>query len=238
MTVKILVDDKKLEVQKNRSVLQACLENDIYIPHLCFMEGMSHPPASCRLCFVEVEGMEKPVTACTLRVSDGMLIRTDTPAVRRLQRTGLRLLLSVHHIDCKNCPANKKCELQRLARFLKIGLKPKGLENYLKEVTVDDSHPYLTYYPNRCVLCGKCIHVCRTKHGQSLFSFAGRGFNTTINFYVEQNSSELPCGTCYACVDICPVAALTRSEDKINSSASLKAEALSDISPDNLASST
>jgi NADH dehydrogenase/NADH:ubiquinone oxidoreductase subunit G len=211
MTVKILVDDKNLEVKKGRSVLQACLENDIYIPHLCFMEGMSQPPASCRLCFVEVAGMEKPVTSCTLRVSDGMLVRTDTPAVRRLQRTGLRLLLSVHHIDCKNCPANKNCELQRLARFLGVGLKPKGLESYLKEMTVDDSHPSLTYYPNRCVLCGKCIHVCRTKHGQSLLAFARRGFNTTINFYVGRSLNELPCGTCTACVDICPVAALARS---------------------------
>jgi len=209
MTVNIRVDDKALEVKKELSVLQASLENDIYIPNLCFMEGVSHPPASCRLCFVEVEGMDAPVTSCTLRVAEGMNVKTDTPAVRRLQQTGLRLLLSVHHVYGKNCPDNKNCELQRMARLLKTGLKSRGLENYLKEVAVDDSHPCLTYYPNRCVLCGKCIQVCRNMHGHKSFAFARRGFDTTINFYGEQGSDTLSMNTCSACADICPVGALT-----------------------------
>ncbi len=213
MTVKIRVDEKQLEVKKGQSVLQACLANDITIPNLCFMEGMSEPPASCRLCFVQVAGMDKPVTSCTVEVADGMVVHTDTPAVRRLQRSGLRLLLSVHEVDCKNCPANKQCALQDLARFLNVGLKTKRFEHYLKDVGMDDSHPTLTHFPNRCVLCGKCIHVCRTTHDRPLPALAGRGFDTVINFYGAWEPDNIPCNDCSACADICPVGALVLKSD-------------------------
>ena len=208
MTVSITVDGRQLAVDEAMSVLEACLANDIYIPNLCHMDGMAEPPASCRLCMVEIAGIKEPVTACTVTVTEAMAIQTDTPAVRRLQRTALRLLLSVHHVDCKNCPANKRCELQRLARFLKVGLKVKGLETHLKTPAVDDTHPFLTYHPNRCVLCGKCIAVCRSMHGQSRMAFAGRGFDTVIHFYGGMPAGDLPCASCTACVDICPVGAL------------------------------
>jgi NADH dehydrogenase/NADH:ubiquinone oxidoreductase subunit G len=208
MTVRILVDDRELMVKEECSVLQACLENGIYIPNLCSMEDLPHPAASCRLCFVEVAGIKEPVTACTIRVSDGMVVKTDTPPVRRLQRSGLRLLLSVHDLDCKNCPANKKCALQHMARFLKIGLKPKDLETFLKEVHVVDGHPCLTYYPSRCVLCAKCIHECRLSRGHPLISLVGRGFNTSLMFALEPQPAGPACSTCRACADICPVGAL------------------------------
>ncbi len=208
MTVTIKVDEKPLEVEEGSSLLQACLENDIYIPNLCFMEEMTEPQASCRLCFVEIEGVDKPVAACTVKVSDQMIVRTDTPGVRRLQKTGLRLLLSVHDVDCKNCPANKSCALQDLAKFLKVGLKPKNLELHLKEPEVDDTHPHLTYYPNRCLLCGKCIQVCRVANGSARPAFAKRGFDTVISFYGTPGSEGPVCDTCSACIDICPVAAL------------------------------
>ncbi len=208
MTVTITVDEKPLEVKAELSLLQACLENSIYIPNLCFLEDAPEPQASCRLCFVEVAGMDQPVAACTIKVTDQMVVRTDTPAVRRLQKTGLRLLLSVHAVDCKNCPANKNCVLQDLAKFLKVGLKPKNLERCLKVPDVDNTHPHLTYYPNRCVLCGKCIQVCRAANGSALLAFAKRGFDTVISFYGAPESESPACGTCSTCIDICPVAAL------------------------------
>ena len=99
MTVTITVDEKPLEVEKDASLLQACLDNGIYVPNLCHLPGAATPQAACRLCFVEVAGMDYPVTACTVKVVDQMVVRTDTPAVRRLQKTGLRLLLSVHAVD-------------------------------------------------------------------------------------------------------------------------------------------
>jgi len=206
---KLRVDGKEIETKQGTTLLQGCLDNGIYIPNLCFLESMEDPSASCRMCFVEIEGEKQPITSCTVNVKDDMVVKTDTPAVRQLQRTALRLLLSVHHVDCKHCPANKKCELQRIAKFLKVGLKPKGLERYLQETEIDRNHPFINHYPNRCVLCGKCVHICRRQHGQSVWTFAQRGFDTVISAYGEAGASSLTCGKCDACVKICPVGALT-----------------------------
>jgi bidirectional [NiFe] hydrogenase diaphorase subunit len=206
---KLRVDGKEIETKQGTTLLQGCLDNDIYIPNLCFLESMEDPSASCRMCFVEIQGEKQPMTSCTVNVNDDMVVKTDTSAVRQLQRTALRLLLSVHHVDCKHCPANKKCELQRIAKFLKVGLKPKGLERYLQETEIDRNHPFINHYPNRCVLCGKCVHICRRQHGQSVWTFAQRGFDTVISAYGEAGASSLTCGKCDACVKICPVGALT-----------------------------
>ncbi|MBW1785607.1 MAG: (2Fe-2S)-binding protein [Deltaproteobacteria bacterium] len=204
----ITVDDKSIEAREGTTVLQACLENGIYIPNLCHMDGMAHPPASCRLCLVEVEGEDRPVTSCTTAAANGLAVRTDTPEVRRLQRTALQLLLSVHDVDCGRCPANKKCELQRMAAFLKVGLKPKRLERFLKEPGIDRTHPFLDYYPNRCVLCGRCAVVCTKEHGRAYLTFAKRGLDTVLSFFGEEDVSVTPCQNRFPCVGVCPVGAL------------------------------
>ena len=206
--VKLLVDNRVIEVEEGANLLRACLENGIYIPNLCYLESMEVPSASCRMCFVEIEGEERPVPSCTVKVREGMEVKTDTSAVRRLQRSALRLLLSVHRVECGECPANKRCELQRMARFLKMGLKPKHLEPYLKDTEIDERHPLWDYYPNRCVLCGKCIQVCQQENGQPLLSFAKRGLNTVISFFGEEDDSDVSCEDCFACVEICPVRAI------------------------------
>jgi len=208
----IKVDGKEINVQAGENLLHVCLEKGIYIPNLCHVRGMQTPPASCRMCMVAVNGEKKPVTACTTRVRNGMEVMTDTPEVRQLQRSALRLLLSVHDIDCRNCIANKRCELQNIARFLKVGLRAKPYETLLKETTIDGAHPCLDYYPNRCVLCGKCIHACGQENGQSVFTFARRGFDTVISAYGVQ-AMDISCLDCMACVKICPVGALVVKED-------------------------
>jgi NADH dehydrogenase/NADH:ubiquinone oxidoreductase subunit G len=210
--IKILVDNKEVEAEEGSSVLQACLDNGIYIPNLCYVKGMDKPPASCRLCFVEIDGEDRPTTSCTTRVREGMRIKTDTLAVRSLQRSAFELLLSVHDVDCARCPANKKCGLQDIAKFLKVGLKPKRLEQYLKKTGVEEAHPVLNYHPNRCVLCGRCIYVCEAKHGRPFLAFAKRGFDTTISFYGARDIPGIPCGECVSCVGVCPVGALTVAE--------------------------
>lgn len=204
--VALQVDDLNITARQGRNLLSVCLENGIYIPHLCFMEDNRRPAASCRLCFVEIQG--SPVAACTVSVSSGLQVCTQTPAVRRLQRSALRLLLSVHDIDCKHCHANRACELQNIARFLKLGLKPKPLAKIARPVEMDDSHPCIDYYPHRCVLCGKCVRICSAQHKQPGLSYAGRGINTVIRHYALGGDTRQMCRDCRRCIDSCPVGAL------------------------------
>jgi len=206
--IRITVDDKPIEVEPGTSLLSACLANGIYIPHLCYLENINPVAASCRLCFVEVEGRNGPVAACTVAVEGPLNVKTDTPAVRRLQKAGLQLLLSVHRVACKRCPAHRRCELQRIAKFLKVGLKSGKLERRLKEPEIDSSHPCLDYYPNRCVLCGKCVHVCRLQHRDVVLTFLKRGFDTVVGCYGRSTYPAQSCRDCRACIDVCPVAAL------------------------------
>jgi NADH dehydrogenase/NADH:ubiquinone oxidoreductase subunit G len=206
--IRITVDDKTIEVQAGANILAACLVNGIYIPHLCYLENMKPVSASCRLCFVEVEGRSGPVPACTVTVEGPLAVKTDTPAVRRLQRAGLQLLLSVHRVECKRCPAHRRCELQRIAKFLKVGLRSGKLEQRLKEPEIDSSHPCLDYYPNRCVLCGRCVHVCRLQHRDVVLTFVKRGFDTVVGSYGLSTRSTQSCRDCRACVEVCPVAAV------------------------------
>ncbi len=210
MAVKFIVDNKTVEAKEGISLLEACLENDIYIPNLCWMRGMTEAPVSCRLCFIEIEGEPLPVPSCKAEVKAGLVVRTDAPAVRRLQKTAFQLLMSAHEINCKACPANKKCELQKIARFLKTGLKPKRMEPHLKEVSASmPPHPCLDLHINRCVLCGRCIYTCIQKHGQSQITFAKRGIDTIISCYGASETLYAACSECLACVAICPVSAIT-----------------------------
>ena len=206
--ITLRIDDQEIEVAEGTNLLNACLANGIYIPNLCYIEGMEHPPVSCRLCFVEIEGRDHPVSSCSVWVGETLVVHTDTPTVRQLQKTALQLLLSVHDVDCKNCPANRNCALQDMAKFLKVALKSKGLDRLLKETRIDERHPFLDYYPNRCVLCGKCVYVCRQQQNRVGLTFAKRGINTVISYYDRPQTEPPPCDSCQACVEVCPVAAL------------------------------
>ena len=114
--VTVIIDGREIKAPVGRKVLWVALENGIYIPNLCAVEEYARPPASCRLCFVQVEGREKPVTSCTLPAADGLAVQTRSPRVDRLVRTAFELLLSDHRLQCASCPANKACALQKMAR--------------------------------------------------------------------------------------------------------------------------
>ena len=206
--IKLIVDDKEIKTEAGKSLLQACLENGIFIPNLCFIKTREHPHASCRLCFVEIDGLDRPVTACTEKVREGLVVKTDTPTVRRLQRTAFKLLMSGHPCDAKVCPVKGGCQLIRIAKHLKVGLNPKPLEYIDREVEEEIDLTFFTYYPYRCVLCGKCVYVCREKNGHNLLTFAQRGFDTVIGFFGSTEPVDLPCHSCLACATICPTGAL------------------------------
>jgi NADH dehydrogenase/NADH:ubiquinone oxidoreductase subunit G len=181
----------------------------VNIMRTAIRDAMESPPASCRLCFVEIGGERKPVNACRVKARERMIIRTDTPLVRELQRSALNLLLSVHRVDCKNCPANRNCELQRMAKFLGVPLKVKHLDHIEREPVKALGHPLLEYDANRCVLCGRCILVCRQQMGgSSLLTFVKRGFDTIVGFLGERDPAKLPCCNCLSCVEVCPVGAI------------------------------
>mgnify|MGYP001050747800 CR=1 FL=1 len=206
--IRLIVDGKEIEAKAGKNVLQVCLENAIYVPNLCYLESMEDPPASCRLCFVEIQGVNRPVPSCRTEAQNGMVVSTQSPAVRQLQRSALQLLLSAHRVDCRNCPCNKNCDLQRLAKLLGVPLKVKHLDSLVDEAGAELGHPVLDYDPGKCILCGKCIHVCRTQQRHSLLTFARRGFDTVIGFMGEKDPTELPCLDCLACSAICPVSAI------------------------------
>jgi predicted molibdopterin-dependent oxidoreductase YjgC len=118
-------------------------------------------------------------------------------------------------VDCRNCRANRNCELQRIAKFLKVGLKQKTLEQIIDDTTIDENHPCLNFFPNRCVLCGKCIYVCQKQNGKAFLTFAKRGIDTVISFYGAGDLPTISCGGCNDCVKICPVSAITLKESSI-----------------------
>ncbi len=207
--IRLNVDEREIWVEEGLTVLEACLKNGIYVPNLCFLEGSAtDPQASCRLCFVEIQGTKQPVPSCTVTVRDGMRVSTATPAVRDLQRSALKLLLSMHRVECARCPANRKCALQQMAGFLRIGLKVPALPE-LEALKVDAGHPVFDHHPYRCVLCGKCVVACERTNGRPLLTFAERGLRTRIVSLVDPGPLSSSCEACLACIDSCPVAALT-----------------------------
>lgn len=207
--ISLTIDGKRIEVLDGATVLQACLSNQIYVPNLCYLEGSPEASASCRLCFVEIDGLADPVPSCTLKAEPGMVVRTTSARVRTLQISAFRLLLSMHPILCSTCPANKRCELQRIAKHLKVGLKLIGLEPIERPQEVRHQHPLLDYHPYRCVLCERCISACRGARGEPLMSLSKRGLETEVSFFGAEDVPQDACRPCQDCVKICPVMALT-----------------------------
>ncbi|MDH7576379.1 MAG: 2Fe-2S iron-sulfur cluster-binding protein [Bacillota bacterium] len=210
--VTITIDDKELKVPEGEILLWVALNQGIYIPHLCGIREAERPAASCRLCFVEIEGIPNPVTACTQSVREGMKVRTRTPRVDRLVRTAFELLLSNHSLGCAKCPKNRNCELQRIAKERGLKLKLTRLRPLLKEVSKDETPDAFIFDPNRCVLCGRCVWVDHFQVNVGAIGFIRRGMERKVATFGELKLGESRCTQCGECVKVCPVGALSFKE--------------------------
>ncbi|MDT3700141.1 MAG: 2Fe-2S iron-sulfur cluster-binding protein [Thermincola sp.] len=207
-TVTITIDDKHFSAQAGISVLKAALENGIYIPHLCAHDEAEKPAASCRLCFVEVDGLLNPVTACTQPVVKGMVVRTRSKRIDRLVGTAFELLLSNHRLGCAKCARNGSCELQKIAKERGLKLKLNRLRQLTQEQPIDDSLDSFVYDPSRCVLCGRCVWADQQKAKVGAIGFVKRGIARKVSTFGETSLAESRCTECNECVRVCPVGAL------------------------------
>ncbi len=203
----IIIEGKEIRAKTGSNLLWAALDNGIFIPNLCSIRDNSKPFASCRLCFVEIAGLQNPATACTEKVVDGMKVTINSPRTTRLRRSSFNLLLSHHRLDCGRCPKNRKCELQHIAGLEHFKLNDKRLKKIDINYAVDSSHPLFAFDKNKCVLCGRCVWVCQ-REGTGVLDFAHRGINTIVSTFTGMTLSETECNSCLSCVSVCPVGAL------------------------------
>ena len=207
-SVSLTIDGKKIGAAPGEKVLWAALDNGIYIPNLCAIRERSEPFASCRLCFVEVEGKDTPVAACTVPVEEGMVVNTKGAKALRLARTALELILAGRVVDCAHCNKSGTCELQIIAKHLGVKLTTERFRKILSELPIDSSSPLFIYDPNKCVLCGRCVWVCQEKLGKGTIGFAYRGFRRMVTIFGDEPMGRSSCQDCSECVAVCPVGAL------------------------------
>jgi formate dehydrogenase major subunit/NADH-quinone oxidoreductase subunit G len=212
--VTLTIDGKKIKASEGQKILYAALENGIYIPNLCAIREKLDPPASCRLCFIEVEGEQEPVTACTEPIREGMVVYTRNKFALRLARTAAELLLSNHPLDCSHCSKSRSCELLKIAKHLGIKVKTNRFRKLERNLPIDDSLSIFTFDPNKCVLCGKCVWVCQEQLGIGAIGFTRRGFKRVVSTYQDKPLAESTCTQCGECVKVCPVGALTLKDSK------------------------
>ncbi|MFW6139429.1 MAG: formate dehydrogenase subunit alpha [Spirochaetota bacterium] len=209
----LTIDGAAVQAKKGATILEAALENNIYIPHLCYHPDLA-PAGVCRLCLVEIDGKKIDIS-CKTSAQDGMYIKTDTPEIERIRRVTTELLIINHPQDCLSCAQNDQCELQKVANY--VGIDEKRLERLRgeqKSLPVDDSNPFFVYDKNKCVLCGICVRTCDDIVGVSNFEFAYRGYNAIVSTFDNKPMLESRCVSCGECVQRCPVGALSIKDTK------------------------
>jgi NADH-quinone oxidoreductase subunit G len=201
--VKLTIDGRAIEAEKGTLIIEAARQQGIEIPSFCYYEGLSLQ-AACRMCLVEVEKTPKLQVGCTLPVGEGMVVHTDSPLVRDARKGTLEFLLTNHPLDCPVCDKGGECELQDMVFRYGAG-ESRFVERKVHTPEVQWS-PVVFYDGPRCILCYRCVRVCNEGMGVNALGIANRGVIAEI---VPNHHDHLECDECGACIDICPVGALT-----------------------------
>ena len=202
----LIIDEQEVSGLRGQTILEVARENDIYIPTLCHLDGLSEVGA-CRLCLVEIKGSNKLLPACLATIFEGMEVSTNTERLQKHRRTILELLFAERNHICSVCVSNNHCELQTLAQ--QQGLTHVRLPYRNPELPVDASHERFTADHNRCILCTRCVRVCAEIEGAHILDVMGRGINSLIITDLHQDWGSSACTRCGKCVQVCPTGALS-----------------------------
>ena len=201
----LIIDGQEVSARSGQTILEVARENEIYIPTLCHMEGLSDVGA-CRLCLVEIKGTGKLQAACVTAVFEGMDVSTNSERLQKHRRTILELLFAERNHVCSVCVANGHCELQTLGQ--EQGLTHVRLPYRNPELTVDASLDRFTVDHNRCILCTRCVRVCAEIEGAHVWDVANRGIDSIVITDLHDNWGSSSCTRCGKCVQVCPTGAL------------------------------
>lgn len=203
--VNITIDGVNIEVEDNLTVLEAAKQANIDIPTLCYLKELNKIGA-CRICLVEVKGARGLQAACSYPVSEGLVVRTNTKEVMDARKSTLELILSNHKKNCLSCSRNTDCELQALAERMGVG---DVVYEGTAEDEIDDLSTSIVRDNSKCVLCRRCVAVCKNVQTVGAIDVAYRGMNSKITPAFNKPLAESNCINCGQCVAVCPVGALT-----------------------------
>ncbi|MBE7036390.1 MAG: 2Fe-2S iron-sulfur cluster binding domain-containing protein, partial [Ruminococcaceae bacterium] len=203
--VNITINGQSLSVPQDYTILQAARQAGIDIPTLCYLKDINEIGA-CRMCLVEVKGARTLVTACVYPVNEGMEVFTNTARVRKARKAVLELMLSNHNRNCLTCVRNRNCELQKLSEELNVTEIP--YEGEYTPSTIDDFSPSIVRDNSKCILCRRCVAVCKKIQTVGVIDATERGFKTKIGSSFDKSLNETDCAMCGQCIAICPVGAL------------------------------
>jgi len=208
--INLKIDGVSVSVPEGTMVLEAARQAKIDIPTLCFLKNVSET-GSCRMCVVEIKGARTLQASCVYPVSEGLEVYTNTPTVRKSRKVTMELLLSNHDRKCLTCPRNLNCELQKLAQELNIlDLRYKG---ECKEYEIDDLSPSIVRNQNKCILCKRCVNVCKNIQAVAVIDNQYRGFNSKIGCNFGASLRDISCINCGQCIVSCPTGALSEKDD-------------------------
>jgi bidirectional [NiFe] hydrogenase diaphorase subunit len=204
--ISIRIDGELLSARDGQTILDVARANNKFIPTLCYLKGLSAVGA-CRLCMVEVSGIQKLLPACTTPAQDGMSVITSTPKLARYRKIAIELLLAERNHICAVCVSNGHCELQTMAKTLGV-THARYPYNYPR-LAVDVSHARFVMDHNRCILCTRCVRVCDELEGAHVWDITARGIQSLLSCELNESwGASRTCTSCGKCVQACPTGAL------------------------------